>query len=115
MSADVTPPRAILFDWDNTLIDSWPTIHAANAHSTTVVAGTVGGGGSVEPEPLSAGRMVVSLSRGPGAVEKYVLGLSTIWSTMAPSSRCWMRTVWVPLVAKYTATPAVPHPLSAHP
>ncbi len=22
-------PRAVLFDWDNTLIDSWPTIHAA--------------------------------------------------------------------------------------
>ncbi|MCP5373536.1 MAG: HAD family hydrolase [Hyphomicrobiales bacterium] len=22
-------PRALLFDWDNTLIDSWPTIHAA--------------------------------------------------------------------------------------
>ncbi|NQV57229.1 MAG: HAD hydrolase-like protein, partial [Rhodospirillales bacterium] len=23
-------PPAILFDWDNTLIDSWPIIHAAN-------------------------------------------------------------------------------------
>ncbi|MEE2761458.1 MAG: HAD family hydrolase [Pseudomonadota bacterium] len=23
-------PRAIIFDWDNTLVDSWPTIHAAN-------------------------------------------------------------------------------------
>ncbi len=22
-------PRAILFDWDNTLVDTWPTIHAA--------------------------------------------------------------------------------------
>ncbi|HIM41740.1 MAG TPA: hypothetical protein EYM35_02600, partial [Rhodospirillales bacterium] len=22
-------PRAILFDWDNTLVDSWPTIHDA--------------------------------------------------------------------------------------
>jgi phosphoglycolate phosphatase len=21
------PPRAVLFDWDNTLVDSWPTIH----------------------------------------------------------------------------------------
>ena len=20
------PPRAILFDWDNTLVDTWPTI-----------------------------------------------------------------------------------------
>src|SRR6202040_342939 len=23
------PPRAILFDWDNTLVDSWATIHDA--------------------------------------------------------------------------------------
>ena len=22
-------PRAILFDWDNTLVDTWPLIHAA--------------------------------------------------------------------------------------
>ncbi|HLJ20402.1 MAG TPA: HAD hydrolase-like protein, partial [Stellaceae bacterium] len=22
-------PRAILFDWDNTLVDSWPVIHEA--------------------------------------------------------------------------------------
>ena len=26
------PPRAILFDWDNTLIDSWVTIHEARNH-----------------------------------------------------------------------------------
>jgi len=25
----MTRPAAIVFDWDNTLIDSWPTIHAA--------------------------------------------------------------------------------------
>jgi phosphoglycolate phosphatase len=31
-------PRAILFDWDNTLIDSWPTIHAA----TNVVLDAMG-------------------------------------------------------------------------
>ncbi len=23
------PPRALLFDWDDTLVDNWPTIHAA--------------------------------------------------------------------------------------
>lgn len=23
------PPRAILFDWDNTLVDNWPAVHAA--------------------------------------------------------------------------------------
>jgi len=25
--AGLAPPRAILFDWDNTLVDSWPCIH----------------------------------------------------------------------------------------
>ena len=25
----LTKPQAILFDWDNTLVDTWPTIHAA--------------------------------------------------------------------------------------
>lgn len=25
----MTPPRAVIFDWDNTLIDSWMTIHGA--------------------------------------------------------------------------------------
>lgn len=25
----LTPPKAILFDWDNTLVNTWPTIHAA--------------------------------------------------------------------------------------
>jgi phosphoglycolate phosphatase len=25
----LTKPRAILFDWDNTLVDTWPTIHEA--------------------------------------------------------------------------------------
>jgi phosphoglycolate phosphatase len=28
----MTPPRAILFDWDNTLVDSWLTIHEALNH-----------------------------------------------------------------------------------
>ncbi len=27
--ADLTPPRAVVFDWDNTLVDTWPVIHAA--------------------------------------------------------------------------------------
>ena len=27
--ASLRPPRAILFDWDNTLVDSWATIHDA--------------------------------------------------------------------------------------
>lgn len=26
-------PRAILFDWDNTLVDTWPTIHEALNHT----------------------------------------------------------------------------------
>jgi len=25
----MTPPRALIFDWDNTLVDSWSTIHEA--------------------------------------------------------------------------------------
>jgi phosphoglycolate phosphatase len=29
MSAAPARPRALLFDWDNTLVDSWETIHAA--------------------------------------------------------------------------------------
>jgi phosphoglycolate phosphatase len=30
MSAQpLTPPKAILFDWDNTLVNTWPTIHRA--------------------------------------------------------------------------------------
>lgn len=29
MSRPATLPAAIVFDWDNTLVDSWPTIHAA--------------------------------------------------------------------------------------
>src|SRR5260370_21012576 len=28
-SEAMRPPRAILFDWDNTLVDSWATIHEA--------------------------------------------------------------------------------------
>jgi phosphoglycolate phosphatase len=28
-SRSMLPPRAILFDWDNTLVDSWATIHEA--------------------------------------------------------------------------------------
>jgi len=28
---DVRPPQAIIFDWDNTLVDTWTTIHAALA------------------------------------------------------------------------------------
>ena len=26
LSPQLRPPRAILFDWDNTLVDTWPTI-----------------------------------------------------------------------------------------
>jgi len=27
--SDLSPPKAIIFDWDNTLVDTWPTIHDA--------------------------------------------------------------------------------------
>src|SRR5260221_3039272 len=29
MDVPAARPRAVLFDWDNTLVDSWPTIHDA--------------------------------------------------------------------------------------
>jgi hypothetical protein len=45
-------------------------------------------------------RVVVSLLRGPGAAFRYVVGLNTIWSTIAPSSRACMRSVCVPVAAK---------------
>lgn len=31
----LTPPKAVLFDWDNTLIHSWPTIHQALSDTFT--------------------------------------------------------------------------------
>jgi phosphoglycolate phosphatase len=35
--APLCRPRAVLFDWDNTLVDSWPTIHAALEHTLTAM------------------------------------------------------------------------------
>lgn len=35
---ELTRPKAILFDWDNTLVDTWPIIHAA-LHNTFVQMG----------------------------------------------------------------------------
>ena len=35
-SGSVPPPRAIIFDWDNTLVDAWPAVH--DALNTTFVA-----------------------------------------------------------------------------
>lgn len=32
----ITPPRAVLFDWDNTLVDTWPVIH--DSMNATLVA-----------------------------------------------------------------------------
>lgn len=31
--SDAQAPKAILFDWDNTLVDTWPTIHDALNHT----------------------------------------------------------------------------------
>lgn len=28
----MTRPKAVIFDWDNTLVDTWPTIHEATNH-----------------------------------------------------------------------------------
>jgi phosphoglycolate phosphatase len=35
MTADRVKPRAIVFDWDNTLVDSWGTIHEALVRTFT--------------------------------------------------------------------------------
>lgn len=40
----LTPPRAYIFDWDNTLVNTWPIIHSA-LHNTFVAMG-------LEPWPL---------------------------------------------------------------
>jgi phosphoglycolate phosphatase len=37
-SGPLRPPRAILFDWDNTLVDSWATIHGALNHLMRTMA-----------------------------------------------------------------------------
>ena len=29
LAHDLTPPKAVLFDWDNTLVDTWPCIGRA--------------------------------------------------------------------------------------
>ena len=29
MTVHIQKPRALIFDWDNTLVDTWPTIHEA--------------------------------------------------------------------------------------
>ncbi|CAK0746428.1 phosphoglycolate phosphatase [Azospirillaceae bacterium] len=33
-------PRAIIYDWDNTLVDTWPTIHAALAETQQIMGMT---------------------------------------------------------------------------
>lgn len=33
----LNPPKVILFDWDNTLVDTWPTIHDAINHTMQVM------------------------------------------------------------------------------
>lgn len=37
MSMKLTKPKAILFDWDNTLADTWPTIHQAMSETFTAM------------------------------------------------------------------------------
>ncbi|WP_417794891.1 HAD family hydrolase [Terasakiella pusilla] len=31
--SEFTPPKALIFDWDNTLVDTWPAIHDANNYT----------------------------------------------------------------------------------
>ena len=37
MTPNLIAPRAILFDWDNTLVDSWPCIHTAMSATLTAM------------------------------------------------------------------------------
>jgi phosphoglycolate phosphatase len=42
-AASATPlsrPRALIFDWDNTLVDTWPTIHDALNHTLAAMGHT---------------------------------------------------------------------------
>jgi hypothetical protein len=68
--------------------------------------------------------IVLSFITWPGALDRYVDGLRTIWSTCTPSSRVCTRIVWLPLVGNLIVVacvnhqalscqphPAVPHPL----
>ena len=66
-------------------------------HSTIDCADEGGAAGAVPP---FFARIVKSSRRGPGGVVMNVSGLMTIWSTVMPSSRCWTRSVWTPVVAK---------------
>ena len=50
----ISPPKAVLFDWDNTLVDSWGTIHAALRETFTAM--------DVEPWSLEQTRQRVRYS-----------------------------------------------------
>jgi phosphoglycolate phosphatase len=51
---ELTRPKAILFDWDNTLVNTWPVIHAA-LHKTFVEMGR-------EPWPIEVVKQRVARS-----------------------------------------------------
>ena len=50
----VARPKALIFDWDNTLVDTWPVIHAALFETFTAMGQT--------PWTLAETRLRVRLS-----------------------------------------------------
>ena len=52
--------------------------------------------------------MVASFFDAPGGTVRYAEGESTTWSIETPSSRCWMRIVWIPVDAKYKGGAKLP-------
>ena len=63
--ASLKPPRAILFDWDNTLVDSWGTIHDAlnflNAFSKSLLDEAAGSRAGDVEEAVRRGRETLHL------------------------------------------------------
>src|SRR5262249_29236928 len=94
------PPAAVASETDCQRVPMIEPGATCALQSTIVSVGGGGGGGGGEPEPSSSVRIVVSLSRGPGGVERKSFGLSTISSTIAPSSRCCTCSVCGPSAPK---------------
>src|SRR6185503_2707224 len=85
---------------------SWyasPSGPLSNA-SASIVPGTGAGVplNGVDDPDAGFGTIVLSPVTGPGALERYMDGLSTIWSICTPSSRVWTRILRVPVVANLT-------------
>ena len=66
MTVDIEKPRALIFDWDNTLVDTWPTIHEALRQTFEAM--------DVEPWTLDQTRQRVRRSMRESFPELLVIG-----------------------------------------